>query len=57
MHSSKQRVSEITERLGKVHNQKIWYDGDPAKPWEPKGLRTKNIPTPYQVAREDDNAR
>lgn len=35
--SSKQRVSEITELLGKIHNQKIWYDGDPAKPWVPKG--------------------
>lgn len=37
MHSSKQHVSEITELLGKIHNQKIWYDGDPAKPWVPKG--------------------
>jgi hypothetical protein len=33
----KQGVSEITELLGKIHNQKIWYSGDPAKPWEPKG--------------------
>jgi DNA-binding protein H-NS len=37
MDSSKQRISEITELLGKIHNQKIWYDGDPAKPWVPKG--------------------
>jgi hypothetical protein len=35
--SAKQRISEITELLGKIHNQKIWYDGDPAKPWIPKG--------------------
>jgi hypothetical protein len=35
--SAKQRISEITELLGKIHNQKIWYDGDPAKPWMPKG--------------------
>lgn len=35
--SSKQSVSEITELLGKIHNQKIWYDGDPDKPWMPKG--------------------
>lgn len=34
---SKQTVSEITELLGKIHNQKIWYDGDPDKPWMPKG--------------------
>lgn len=37
MDSAKQGVSEITELLGKIHNQKIWYDGDPAKPWVPKG--------------------
>ena len=37
MESAKQGVSEITELLGKIHNQKIWYDGDPAKPWVPKG--------------------
>ncbi|MBE9553829.1 MAG: hypothetical protein IMF05_10245 [Proteobacteria bacterium] len=37
MDSSKQAISEITELLGKIHNQKIWYDGDPAKPWMPKG--------------------
>ena len=35
--SSKQDISEITELLGKIHNQKIWFDGDPAKPWVPKG--------------------
>ena len=35
--SFKQGISEITELLGKIHNQKIWYDGDPAKPWVPKG--------------------
>jgi len=35
--SSKESISEITELLGKIHNQKIWYDGDPAKPWMPKG--------------------
>ncbi len=32
-----QGISEITELLGKIHNQKIWYDGDPSKPWVPKG--------------------
>ncbi len=37
MDGSRQDVSEITELLGKIHNQKIWYDGDPAKPWVPKG--------------------
>ena len=37
MVSSKQAISEITELLGKIHNQKIWYDGDPSKPWMPKG--------------------
>ena len=37
MESFKQDISEITELLGKIHNQKIWYDGDPAKPWMPKG--------------------
>ena len=37
MASSKESISEITELLGKIHNQKIWYDGDPAKPWMPKG--------------------
>lgn len=35
--SSKQGVTEITELLGKIHNQKIWYAGDPTKPWMPKG--------------------
>ncbi len=35
--SSNQRISVITELLGKIHNQKIWFDGDPAKPWVPKG--------------------
>jgi hypothetical protein len=35
--SPKHNVSEITELLGKIHNQKIWYDGDPDKPWVPKG--------------------
>lgn len=34
---SRQGISEITELLGKIHNQKIWYNGDPAKPWVPKG--------------------
>lgn len=33
----KQGVSDITELLGKIHNQKIWYSGDPNKPWLPKG--------------------
>ncbi len=37
MDGSRQDVSEITELLGKIHNQKIWYNGDPAKPWVPKG--------------------
>ena len=37
MESAKQGVSKITELLGKIHNQKIWYEGDPAKPWVPKG--------------------
>ena len=32
----KQGISEITELLGKIHNQKIWYGGDPAKPWVPR---------------------
>ncbi len=35
--SFKQDISKITELLGKIHNQKIWYEGDPAKPWVPKG--------------------
>jgi hypothetical protein len=35
--SSKQGISAITELLGKIHNQKIWFDGDPDKPWVPKG--------------------
>lgn len=34
---SKQGVSEITQLLGKIHNQKIWYTGDSARPWVPKG--------------------
>ena len=37
MESIKQIISEITDLLGKIHNQKIWFDGDPAKPWVPKG--------------------
>jgi len=37
MHNAEHGISEITELLGKIHNQKIWYDGDPAKPWMPKG--------------------
>jgi hypothetical protein len=37
MDSYKRCISEITELLGKIHNQKIWFDGDPAKPWVPKG--------------------
>ncbi|MCP4329908.1 MAG: hypothetical protein GY791_15890 [Alphaproteobacteria bacterium] len=37
MESFKQNISEITELLGKIHNQKIWFGGDPAKPWVPKG--------------------
>jgi hypothetical protein len=37
MDSFKQSISKITELLGKIHNQKIWFDGDPAKPWVPKG--------------------
>lgn len=37
MKSAKHGVSEITELLGKIHNQKIWYDGDPAKRRVPKG--------------------
>jgi hypothetical protein len=35
--SSKQRISAITELLGKIHNQKIWFTSDPAKPWVPRG--------------------
>jgi hypothetical protein len=37
MESFKQNISEITELLGRIHNQKIWFDGDLAKPWVPKG--------------------
>jgi hypothetical protein len=37
MESFKQNISEITKLLGKIHGQKIWFDGDPAKPWVPKG--------------------
>ena len=37
MESLKRDISEITELLGKIHGQKIWFDGDPAKPWVPKG--------------------
>ncbi len=33
----KQGISKITDLLGKIHNQKIWFDGDPAKHWVPKG--------------------
>ena len=32
-----QGISAITEVLGKIHNQKLWYEGDPDKPWVPKG--------------------
>lgn len=28
---SKQRISEITDLLGKIHNQKAWYTGNPAE--------------------------
>ncbi|MCP4315896.1 MAG: hypothetical protein GY789_07710 [Hyphomicrobiales bacterium] len=35
--SLKQGISKITELLGKIHDQKIWYDGDPSKPSVPKG--------------------
>ena len=35
--SYKQGISAITELLGKIHNQKLWYEGDPDKPWVPKG--------------------
>jgi hypothetical protein len=34
---AKKGVSEINELLGKIHNQKIWYTGDPDKPWVPQG--------------------
>jgi len=37
MSSFKQSISEITNLIGKIHNQKIWYGGDPGKPWVPKG--------------------
>ena len=37
MERFKQDISKITELLGKIHNQKIWFDGDPAMPWVPKG--------------------
>ncbi len=37
MESFKQDISEITKLLGKIHNQKIWFDGDSAMPWVPKG--------------------
>lgn len=37
INSSKRGVAEITELLGKIHNQKLWYAGDPSRPWEPKG--------------------
>ena len=33
----KEQISEITKLLGKIHNQKYWYTGDPAKRWVPKG--------------------
>ncbi len=35
--SSRKRISEISDLLGKIHNQKIWFDGDPGKPHVPKG--------------------
>jgi hypothetical protein len=37
MDSAEHGISEITELLGKIHNQKIWYSGDPDKPWVPRG--------------------
>ena len=37
MDHCKQGISKITELLGKIDNQKIWYDGDLGKPWVPKG--------------------
>ncbi len=37
MDSSKQDISKITELLGKIHSQKFWFGGDPAKPYVPKG--------------------
>ena len=37
MDSFKLSLSEITNLLGKIHDQKFWYQGDPAKPMVPKG--------------------
>lgn len=37
MDSYKHAISEITELLGKLHNQKMWFPNDPAKPWVPRG--------------------
>lgn len=33
----KHGVAEISELLGKIHNQKIWFGGKPDEPWQPKG--------------------
>ncbi|MCP5083458.1 MAG: hypothetical protein GY948_17370 [Alphaproteobacteria bacterium] len=35
--SSKHGMSEITEILGKIHNQKIWGNGETCKPSVPQG--------------------
>ena len=37
MSACKQHMADITELLGKLHNQKIWYADDPDKPYVPKG--------------------
>lgn len=37
INASKEGIAEINELLGKLHNQKIWYGGDPEQPWEPRG--------------------
>lgn len=37
MEEVKQGITDITELLGKLHNQKVWYGRDPEHPVVPLG--------------------